>query len=151
MLAKDIKIENFTQNENQLSWQLITYKRDDGDAKRNMMNLLIDQEVIQSFNTFLPGLAFVTTDFKGQMLIIVLFLYPESPTKTKYCVEAYLYCDFTWWQKLFKLPQIGNKIRDRLLLEDMMILNNLYPTFDKKITLKNDTPAELAMNYLQTW
>ena len=64
MLAKEVKIDNFTQNENQLSWQLITYKRNDKNAKRNRMNLLIDEEVVQSFNTFLPGLAFVTVDFK---------------------------------------------------------------------------------------
>ena len=151
MLAKEVKIDNFTQNENQLSWQLITYKRHDQKAKRNKMNLLIDKEVIQSFNTFLPGLAFVTTDFKGQFLVVVLSTYPKSPTNTKFCVDAYLYSKFTWWQRLLKIPQIGNKIRDQLLFEDESIVNNLYPTFYKKITLKNDTPAELAMNYLQNW
>ena len=48
------------------------------------MNLLIDREIVQSFNTFLPGLAIVTDNFKGQFLVIVLYLYPESPTKIKY-------------------------------------------------------------------
>ena len=151
MLAKAVKIDNFSQNENQLSWQLITYKRDDKNAKRNKINLLIDEEVVQSFNTFLPGLAVVTVDFKGQFLVIVLCLYPESPTKAKFCVDAYLYSRFPWWQKLFKIHEIGNKIRDRLLFEDISILENLYTTFDKKITLKNDTIAELAMNYLKNW
>ena len=151
MLAKEVKIDNFTQNENRLSWQLITYKRNDKNAKRNRMNLLIDEEVVQSFNTFLPGLAFVTVDFKGQFLVIVLSLYPESPTKAKWCVDAYMYSEFTWWQKLFKIHEIGNKIRDRLLFEDISIVENLYTTFDKKINLKNDTPAELAMDYLKNW
>ena len=45
----------------------------------------------------------------------------------------------------------ANNFRDRLVLEDISILENLYPTFDKKITLKNDTPAQLAMNYLENW
>jgi hypothetical protein len=49
------------------------------------------------------------------------------------------------------LPQLANLFRDRLIFEDIAILENLYETFDHKITLKNDTPAELAMNYLQTW
>ena len=151
MLAKEVKIDNFTQNENQLSWQLITYKRDDKNAQKNKINLLIDREVVQSFNTFLPGLAFVTVDFKGQFLVIVLSLYPESATKVRFCVDAYLYSGFPWWQKLFPIHEIGNRIRDRLLFEDVSIIENLYPTFDKKITLKNDNPAELAMNYLKNW
>lgn len=40
---------------------------------------------------------------------------------------------------------------DRLLFEDISILENLYLTYNKKITLKNDLPAELAMKYLQDW
>ena len=58
---------------------------------------------------------------------------------------------FTWWQKLIKLPQMANVFRDRLIMEDISIMENFYARFNKKITLKNDTPAELAMNYLQTW
>ena len=151
MLAQEVKIDNFIQNENHLSWQLITYKRDDKNAKRNKLNLLIDRELLQSFNTFLPGLAFVTVDFKGQLLVIVLHLYPDSPTTTKWGMDAYLYSGFPWWQKLLKIHKIGNKIRDRLLFEDISIVENLAPTFEKKITLKNDTVAESAMNYLRNW
>lgn len=42
-------------------------------------------------------------------------------------------------------------MRDRLLFEDISILENLYTGFEQKIALKNDTPAKLAMNYLQHW
>ena len=41
--------------------------------------------------------------------------------------------------------------RDRLIFEDISILENLYADFAKKIALKNDTPAQLAMDYLQSW
>ena len=151
MLTKEVKIDNFKQNNNHFSWQLITYKRDDKNARKNKMNLLIDREIIQSFNTFLPGLAIVTVDFKGQFLVIVLCLYPESPTKFRYTIDAYCYTGFPWWQKLTQIHEIGNKVRDRLLLEDISIVKNIYTTFNKKITLKNDTIAELAINYLQNW
>jgi hypothetical protein len=40
---------------------------------------------------------------------------------------------------------------DRLLFEDISILENLYTGFEQKIVLKNGTPAQLAMNYLQHW
>ena len=149
MLAKEVKTENFTQNDNHFAWQLITYKRDDENAKKNKLNLLIDREIVQSFNTFLPGLAIVTVDFKGQFLVIVIYVYPESTTKAKYHLDAYSYSGFPWWQKLLKIHEIGNKVRDRLLFEDLSIVENLYPNYDKKITLKNDTIAESAMNYLQ--
>lgn len=151
MLAKEVKIDNFTQDDCHFSWQLVTNKRDDRDAKRNKMSLLIDKEVIQSFNTFLPGLTLVTTDFKGQFLVVVLYVYPESTTTTRFNADAYLYSKFTWWQKLFQIPKIGNKIRDRLLLEDMSIVDNLYSNFQKKITLKNDVIPQLAMDYLKNW
>ena len=90
-------------------------------------------------------------DFKGQFLIVFLDLYPELSTKIKYYVDAYSYSGFSWWQKLLKIHEIGNKIGARLLLEDRSIVENLYTTFNKKLTLKNDTIVELAMNYLQSW
>lgn len=46
---------------------------------------------------------------------------------------------------------MADSFRDFLILEDISILNNLYPTFNQKIRLKNDTPAELAMDYLKKW
>ncbi|MFQ4140858.1 Rieske 2Fe-2S domain-containing protein [Chlorogloeopsis sp. ULAP02] len=151
MLTKEIKIDNLSQNENSLSWQLIQYKRDDKDAKRNKINSLVDEVMVQSFNTFLPGLAVITLDYKGQLTVGVITIYPESPKNTKVCLDSYLDPEFTWWQKLLKFPQIANKFRAQLIFEDISILNNLYMTFNKKITLKNDTPAELAMNYLEHW
>ena len=151
MLTKEIKIDHLTQNEHRLSWQLIQYKRDDRDAKRNTMSLLIDRVLIQSFNTFLPSLALITVDFKGKLIVGVVTMYPESSISTKFCLDTYVDADFTWWQKLLKLPQLTDYFRNRLLGEDVSILNNLYTTFPKKIALKNDTPAELAMNYLKNW
>lgn len=152
MLTKKIKIENLTQDENKLSWQLILSKRGDRDAKRNKMSLFVNQEMIQCFNTFLPSLFVFTNEIaKGQLFVAVASMYPESPIKTKFCVEGYFNFKYTWWHKLLKLPQLGNNFRDLLLFEDISILNNLYPTFNKKIALKNDTPAELAMNYLKNW
>ena len=46
---------------------------------------------------------------------------------------------------------MANVFRDRLIMEDVTIMENLYTAFNHKITLKNDTPAQLAMNYLETW
>ncbi len=151
ILTKEIKIDNLTQNENQLSWQLIQYKRDDKDAKINKINSLVDEVMVQSFNTLLPGLAVVTLENKGQLVVGVITMYPESPINTKICLDSYLEPGFTWWQKFLKFPQIANKFRTQLIFEDISILNNLYMTFNKKITLKNDTPAELAMKYLEHW
>lgn len=151
MLAKKAKIEHLIHNENQLSWQLITHKRDDKDVWKNKMNLLIEPTLIQSFNTFLPSLSIITLNFRKQLIVSVVSMYPESARKTNLCLDIYSNSDFTWWQKLFLFPQIANNFRDRLVLEDISILENLYPNFDKKIALKNDTPAQLAMNYLNSW
>ena len=151
MLTKEIEIDNLTQNENKLSWQLILYKRDDLDVKKSKMNLLVDQVFVQCFNTFLPSLAVITLDYRGQLVLGIVTIYPESRHSTRLCLDSYADFDFSWWQKLIGLPKIANIFRDRLLFEDISILNNLYQTFNKKINLKNDTPAELAMNYLQNW
>ena len=41
-----------------------------------------------------------------------------------------------------------NRLYDSLMFVDISILNNLHPTFDKKIALEIDTLAKLAMSYL---
>lgn len=151
ILSKEIKIENLTQNEHQLSWQLILHKRSDRAIKSNKMNLLVENIFVQSFNAFLPSLAVITLDYKGKLIVGIVTLYPESPQKVRLCLDSYTDLEFTWWQKLIRFPRMANLFRDRLIFEDISILENLYPTFNQKITLKNDTPAELAMNYLQTW
>jgi phenylpropionate dioxygenase-like ring-hydroxylating dioxygenase large terminal subunit len=151
MLSKEIKIDNLTQNEHKLSWQLILHKRNDRAIKSNKMNLLVEKEFVQSFNTFLPSLAVVTLEYRKKIIVGIVTLYPESSHRVRLCLDSYTDLDFTWWQKLIKLPQMANLFRDRLIFEDISILENLYPTFNHKITLKNDTPAELAMNYLQNW
>lgn len=46
ILSKEIKIENLTQDEDRLAWQLIQYKRDDAAAKKNEMNLLVDPVLV---------------------------------------------------------------------------------------------------------
>lgn len=151
MLTKAIKIDNLTQDENKLFWQLIQYKRDDRDVKNSVTNLLVDPVFVQCFNTFLPSLEVITLNFREQLVLGIVTMYPESPNKTRFCLDSYLDFEFTWWQKLLKFPKVANLMRDRLIFEDISLLENLYPTFNHKITLKNDTPAELAMNYLQTW
>jgi phenylpropionate dioxygenase-like ring-hydroxylating dioxygenase large terminal subunit len=151
MLSQEIEIHNLTQNEHQLSWQLILHKRSDRAVKNNKMNLLVEKEFVQSFNTFLPSLAVITLDYRGKIIVGIVTMYPESPQQVRLCLDSYTDIDFSWWQKLIRLPQLANLFRDRLIFEDILILENLYPIFNQKITLKNDTPAELAMNYLQTW
>lgn len=152
MLTKEIKIDNLTQNKNKLSWQLLLSKREDKDAKRNKMSPFVNDVMVQCFNTFLPSLVVLTNEIaKGQLFVAVAYGYPESPTKTKFCLDGYFNFEYTWWHKLLKFPQMGNNFRDKLIFEDVSILNNVYPTFNKKIALKNDTPAELAMNYLKNW
>lgn len=151
MLSQEIKIDRLTQNEHQLFWQLTQYKRKDPAAKKSKTNLLIDPILVQNFNTFLPSLGVVTLDFNGQLVLGLVTLYPESLTSTRVCLDSFINFEFAWWQKLLRLSQKVNAFRDRLIMEDISILNNLYTTFEKKITLKNDTPAQLAMNYLQTW
>lgn len=151
MLTKEIKIDNLTQDENKLAWQLIQYKRDDLDAKRNKMSLLVDRVYVQCFNTFLPSLAVITLDYRGQLVLGIVTIYPESPHSTILCLDSYIDFEFSWWQKLTGFPKIASLLRDHLLFEDISILNDLYLTFNKKINLKNDTPAELAINYLQNW
>jgi phenylpropionate dioxygenase-like ring-hydroxylating dioxygenase large terminal subunit len=151
MLSQEIKIDNLTQNEHKLSWQLILHKRSDRAVKNNKMNLLVEKEFVQSFNTFLPSLAVITLEYRKKLIVGIVTLYPESSHQVRLCLDSYTDLDFTWWQKLIRFPQMANLFRDRLIFEDIAILENLYETFDHKITLKNDTPAELAMNYLQTW
>ena len=152
MLTKEIKIENLTQNDNQISWQLILSKRGDRDAKRNKMSPFVNNEMVQCFNTFLPSLGVLTNEInKGQLFVAVAYGYPESPTNVRWCLDGYFNFEYTWWHKLLKFPQMGNQFRDRILFEDLSILNNLYTNFNKKITLKNDNPAELAMDYLKNW
>jgi hypothetical protein len=151
MLSQEIKIDNLTQNEHQLSWQLILHKRSDRAVKNNKMNLLIQKVSTQYFNTFLPSLTVIPFDYKGKLIVSIVTMYPESETKVRLCLDTYTELEFSWWQKLIGFPKMANMFRDRLIFEDIAILENLYETFDHKITLKNDTPAELAMNYLQTW
>jgi nitrite reductase/ring-hydroxylating ferredoxin subunit len=151
MLSQKVEINNLTQNEHQLSWQLILHKRSDRDVRKSKMNLLVEKVFAQSFNTFLPSLAAITLDYRGKLIVGIVTMYPESPDKVRLCLDSYTDINFSWWQKLIRLPQLANLFRDRLIFEDIAILENLYETFDHKITLKNDTPAELAMNYLRTW
>ena len=151
MLSKEIEIKHLTQDEHKLSWQLIQYKRDDPAVKKNEMNLLVDKVLEQSFNVYLPSFAAITLNFNGRLVLGIVTMYPESPTRTRFCLDSYIDFEFAWWQKLIKLPQKVNVFRDRLIGEDTAILENLYTTFEKKISLKNDTPAQLAMNYLQNW
>ena len=151
MLSQEIKIDNLVQDEQKLSWELILYKRRDNAAKKSMMNLLVEKKFIQAFNTFLPSLGVITLDFQGNIIVGIVSMYPESPQRVRLCLDSYTDLNFSWWQKLVRLPQMANVFRDRLILEDISIMENLYETFNHKITLKNDTPAELAMNYLQTW
>ncbi|MGL5835940.1 MAG: hypothetical protein ACRC1Z_22320, partial [Waterburya sp.] len=138
-------------NEHQLFWQLILHKRSDRDVKKSKMNLLVEKEFAQSFNIFLPSLAVITLDYRGKLIVGIVTMYPESPQQIRLCLDSYTDMNFSWLQKLLRIPQLANLFRDRLIFEDIAILENLYETFDHKITLKNDTPAELAMNYLQTW
>ena len=108
------------------------------------MNLLVDKIFVQCFNTFLPSLAVITLDFRGQLVLGIVTMYPESPHSTRLCLDSYLDFEFTWWQKLIKFPKIASLLRDRLLFEDISILENLYLTYNKKITLKNDTPCSIS-------
>ncbi|NJL51297.1 MAG: Rieske 2Fe-2S domain-containing protein [Hydrococcus sp. SU_1_0] len=151
MLSQEIEIKNLTQNEHQLSWQLILHKRSDRAIKNNKLNFLVEKVFVQSFNVFLPSLAVITLNYQGKLIVGIVTMYPESPQRVRLCLDSYTDLNFTWWQKLIRLPQMANLFRDRLIFEDIAILENLYETFDHKITLKNDTPAELALNYLQTW
>ena len=151
MLSKEVKIDRLTQDEHKLSWQLIQYKRDDSAIKFNKMNLLVDKVLVQSFNTYLPSLAVITLDYRGKLIAGIVTMYPESDKRVSVTLDSYTDLEFSWWQKLIRFPQIANVFRDRLITEDIAIMENLYANFEKKITLKNDTPAQLAMNYLQAW
>ena len=151
MLSQEIKIDNLVQDEHKLSWELILYKRRDNAAKKSMMNLLVEKKFIQAFNTFLPSLGVITLDFQGNIIVGIVSMYPESPQRVRLCLDSYTDLNFSWWQKIIRLRQISNIFRNRLIMEDISILENLYTTFNHKITLKNDTPAQLAMNYLKTW
>ena len=151
MLSQEVKIDNLIQDEHKLSWLLTLNKRQDKAAKKSKMNLLLEKSFVQAFNTFLPSLAVVTLDFQGNIIVGIVSMYPESPQRVRFCLDSYTDLNFSWWQKLIRLRQISNKFRDRLILEDIAILENLYTNFEQKIALKNDTPAQLATNYLETW
>ena len=84
-------------------------------------------------------------------IVGIVTVYPESKRNIRICLDSYTDLNFTWWQKLIRFPQMANLFRDRLIMEDIAILENLYFSFEQKIALKNDTPAQLAMNYLKTW
>lgn len=111
MLAQEAKIDCFTQNENQLAWQLITHKRSDRAAKKNKMKFFIDDVQIPSFNTFLPSLAIITLEVKGKLIASTVSMYPESPQKTRICLDTYADSEFLWWQKLLRIPQLSNRFR----------------------------------------
>ena len=115
------------------------------------MNFLVEKVFTQAFNTFLPSLAVVTLDYKGKLILGIVTIYPESEKNIRICLDSYVDLDFSWWQKLLRIPQTANVFRDRLIFEDIAIMENLYTNFEQKISLKNDTPAQLAMNYLQNW
>ena len=149
MLSQEVKIDRLIQDEYKIAWELTLYKKSDRAAKRNKMNLLIEPEFTQAFNSFLPSLAVVTLDFKGKLIVGIVTIYPESQQNIRICLDSYSDLNFSWWQKLLKIPKMANVFRDRLIMEDIAIMENLYTTFEHKITLKNDTPAELAMNYLK--
>ena len=149
MLSQDIKIDSLIQDEHKLSWQLTLAKRSDRAVKRNKMSLLLEKVFTQGFNTFLPSLAVVTLDFKGKLIVGIVTIYPETERNIRICLDSYSDLNFSWWQKLLAIPKTANTFRDRLIMEDISIMENLYTTFNHKITLKNDTPARLAMNYLQ--
>lgn len=152
MLTEKIKIENLTHNDNQISWQLFLSKRQDQDVKKNKMNPFVNKIMVQCFNTFLPGLVILTNEInQGQLFVAFAYMYPESPITTRWSIDGYFNFEYTWWHKLLRFPQKGNEFRDRLLVEDISIINNLYPNFQKKIILKNDTPAQLAIDYLKNW
>jgi phenylpropionate dioxygenase-like ring-hydroxylating dioxygenase large terminal subunit len=151
MLTGEIEIDKLVQQKNQLSWQLIQHKRNDRAVKKNKLGLLVDRVFVQCFNTFIPSLVVVTLNFRGQLVVGMVTMYPESANKTRLCLDSYIDFKFSWWQKLMKFPQAANIMRDRLLFEDISILNNLYQNFEQKITLKNDTPAELAIKFLENW
>ncbi len=152
MLTNDIKIDNLTQKDNHISWQLFLNKRNDKYAKKNKMSPLVNDVMVQCFNTFLPSLVVLTNEIaQGQLFVAIGYLYPESPTKTRFSLDGYFNFEYTWWHKLLRLPQLGNQFRDKIIGEDVSIVNNIYPSFNKKISLKNDTPAELAINFLKNW
>ena len=151
MLSQEIRIDSLIQDEHKISWLLTLNKRKDKAVKKSKMNLLVEETFIQAFNTFLPSLAVVTLDFQGNIIVGIVSMYPESSQKVRLCLDSYTDLNFSWWQRLIRLPQMANVFRDRLIMEDVSIMKNLYRTFNHKITLKNDTPAQLAMNYLETW
>lgn len=82
MLSQEIKINNLFQDEHKLSWLLTLYKRSDRAAKRNKMNLLVEQAFTQAFNTFLPSLAVITLDYRGKLGRKVLLLSIQNQNKT---------------------------------------------------------------------
>jgi phenylpropionate dioxygenase-like ring-hydroxylating dioxygenase large terminal subunit len=151
MFSQKIKIDNLIQDEQRISWQLILHKRSDRHVKKSKISFLIEKVFVQCFNTFLPSLAVVTLHYQGKLFVSIVTMSPESLQRVRLCLDVYTDMNFTWWQKLIRFPQLANLFRDRLIFEDISILENLYGTFERKITLKNDTPSELAMNYLQTW
>ncbi|MEL6496727.1 MAG: Rieske 2Fe-2S domain-containing protein, partial [Cyanobacteria bacterium J06623_7] len=149
MLSQEIKIDRLVQDEHKLAWELTLSKRSDRAAKRNKMSLLLEKEFTQGFHTFIPSLAVVTLGFQDKLIVGVVTIYPETEQNIRICLDSYTDINFSWWQKLLKIPRLANVFRDRLIMEDIAIMENLYSTFNHKITLKNDTPAELAMDYLQ--
>jgi len=149
MLSQEIKIDNLIQDEHKLAWELTLYKRTDSATKKNKMSLLLEPEFIQAFNTFLPSLAVVTLGFQGKLIAGIVTIYPETEKSIRICLDSYIDLEFSWWQKLIGVKRISNAFRDRLIMEDISIMENLYTTFNQKISLKNDTPSQLAMNYLQ--
>ena len=157
MLSQEVKIDNLIQDEHKIAWELTLCKRSPkGLASRPIallktikMNLLVEKEFTQGFNSFLPSLTTVTLDYQGKLIVGIVTMYPETDRRIRFCLDSYIDLEFSWWQKLLKLPQMANVFRDRLIMEDISIMENLYTTFNHKITLKNDTPATLAINYLQ--
>ena len=149
MLSAEIKVDNLIQDENKISWLLTLNKKRDRATRKNKMNLLLEKEIVQGFSSFLPSLIVVTFGYRGKLIVGIVTMYPESESSIGICLDSYTDLNFALWQKLIRIPQIANTFRDRLMREDKVIMENLYSTFEHKITLKNDIPAQLAMNYLQ--
>jgi phenylpropionate dioxygenase-like ring-hydroxylating dioxygenase large terminal subunit len=158
MMTEKIEIKELVVDEHERSWILRTTKKPKSETKGNPNDRLIQDKFYQKFYTYTPGFGINQTDIEPQFGIIskrtifsILCMYPETIDKTKIRFERYLSKPFTRLETLLQLPKKFNNFSDQIFDEDMAIIDKAYAEFDHKIRLKNDTPCDIAMEYLKSF
>lgn len=154
MLAERVEVKNLVQNDEKISWELMTYKMPKHKTKGKKTDKLVIPEIKQVFHAYNPGFGLVHAHIEGsfpvesRISIVWISIYPQTQTTSRVILERYLTKPYNIAEKLLGVPKMLDMFTDSLFDEDISVLSKVYPVFDRKINLKYDTPALMALDYL---